>query len=156
MARLPFSVLAYSLSLATGVAQNTSDIISMDVASSTDLETFIDKVGRDEIGVFNVNWYGRQQVSERILVSTGTNVTITGVALPDAEPAVANDDGIVSGMFYVYYGSMLSLRNLALDGGVSEEGAAISVTDNGVLNVFDCAFTNNKASNGGEEMLAHG
>ena len=154
MARLLLAGLAYSFILATGVAQDAPDIISVDVASSNDLVIFMDNIKKDEKRVFNVTWYGRQQVGERITVSSGTNVTITGVTLPGADPAVANDAGIATGMFFVHGGSILSLRNLMLDGGDAEDGAAISVVENGVVNVFDCAFTNNIASNGGD--TAHG
>lgn len=58
-----------------------------------------------------------------------------------------------AGIFSIGSGSTLSLRSLALDSGRSKEGGAIYVGDESVVNVLDCAFTNNDASNGGEPAL---
>ena len=147
---------AYSLIQAAEAAPCASGITNLDVATANDLEQFVEALACNETaGVFNVTWYGRQQVDERIDMSDMKDVTITGVALDGIDPAAANDAGSTTGLFVVDGGSTLSLRSLVLDGGQSQEGAAISV-DASVVNAFDCGFTNNNASEGGDTCSGTG
>lgn len=149
-----FASLAYSLILAAEAVPCASGTVNLDVATPNDLEIFRDALACSETaGVFNVTWYGRKQMGEIIELSDMKNVTITGVAHRGTDPAAANDAGSgTTGLFLVGGGATLSLRSLVLDGGQSEEGGAISANASAVnvVNVHDCAFTNNNASNGGD------
>lgn len=149
-----FAWLASSFFVVAQAAQCASEVRSIEVATSIDLEKFITSLECNVTrGTFNVTWHGRRQIPERIEVSGMKNVTITGVGLNDTPPAAANDAGIETSMFIVHGGSTLSFRNLAFDGGFSQQGAAIFVRDKSVVNVFDCAFTNNTADVGGDTIL---
>lgn len=128
--------------------------IHMDVVTPIDLQRFVDAMeGNDTKGTYNVTWYGRQQIHEVIEVSDGKHVTITGVARLGTAPAAANDEGDTTGLFFVHGGSTLILRSIGLDGGSSARGGAVYVKENSEVNVFDSAFTNNNASNGGDMRL---
>lgn len=147
------------ISAAGAVLCVSGTTLNMDVATPVDLERLIEAMeGNDTTtnGIYNITWYGRQQLHERIEISDTKYVTITGVTRLGTDPAAANDAGSSSttgGLFFVDGGSTLTLRSLLLDGGQSQEGGAISAMDGSVVNVFDCAFTNNNASNGGDAKL---
>ena len=149
-------VLMYALMLAAEAAQCGPGVSSIEVATPIDLEVFIDALACNETsGVFDITWYGRQQVGKKIVVSGMKDVVITGVALLNTAPAVANDAGIETGMFVASGGSTLSFRNITFEGGRSKEGAAISVVNASVVNLFDCAFNNNTAAVGGDRSFSN-
>lgn len=126
----------------------------MDVATPGDLDHFIEAMERNDTkGTFHVTWYGRQQIRKNVVVSDEKHVTITGVTSNGTDPVAANDAGNTTGLFFVDGESTLILRSLTLDGGRSQAGGAIYVKSGSVVNVLDCAFTNNEASNGGETIL---
>lgn len=134
-----------------------SGIINMDVVTPMDLDRLIEAMERNDTrGMFNITWYGRQQIHGRIEVSDMKHVMITGVHFRGTDPVAANDAGEATGLFYVDGASTLNLRSLVLDGGRSQKGGAINVVHDSVVNVFDCAFTHNNASNGGDTSLRAG
>lgn len=146
-----FAWMADALILAAEAVQCDSGVMAMNVGNSIDLEDFVIAMKCNGTAVFNVTWSGKNQIIGRIEVSEMKSVTITGVALLDTPPAAAND--AQTGMFFVHGESTLNLCNLMLDGGTSTEGGAISVVETSVVNVFNCTFTNNVATNGGDTSL---
>ena len=108
---------------------------------------------------FNITWLASLTIEERIEVSDHKNVTISGAGVLTTIRGPLGDDsntgGIVQygsggGIFSVSDGSTLRLNNLVLDGAKAEKGGAVDVLSSSSLFVFDCTFTTNNASEGGE------
>lgn len=129
------------------------DTFSMDVATTSDLQTLIQTINCTGKGIFNVTWIDTVPLVETIEVLEGKQLTVTGTtsALADYTTAVI-DAGKTTGVFTVYDGSTLNLNTLVLEGGASKNGAAIDARSSSSVNVTDCVFANNMASNGGETM----
>lgn len=136
-----------------------SGTIIVNVTSMVDVQNLTDELACAGEGSFNITWLVSLTIEERIEVSDHKNVTITGAGVLTTirGPLVddSNTDGIVQygsgdGIFSVSDGSTLRLNNLVLDGGQAEKGGAVDVLSSSFLFVFDCTFTSNNASEGGE------
>lgn len=140
-----------------------SDPVLVDLRTTGDIQRLSDAMNCSGPGEFNVAWHNSLQLDSRIEVSSRKHVTITGssstgiptvTAAPHddtTDNATSNDPGNISGIFLVSNGSTLTMNNMALDGGYSEDGGAVTVLGSSYLNVIDCIFTNNHASrNGGD------
>ena len=127
--------------------------ISMNVASTSELQTLMTTINCTGEGVFNVTWIGRVSLVEVIEVREEKNLTVTGStsALSDFSSA-AIDAGGATGIFTVYSGSTLSLNSLMLEGGNVTNGAAVDARSSSSVIVDDCVFVNNIATNGGETL----
>ena len=127
--------------------------ISMDVATSSELQTLMTTINCTGEGVFNVTWIGRVPLVEAIEVREEKKLTITGStsALADGLSAVI-DAGRTTGIFTVHDKSTLSLNRLVLERGTSTNGAAVDARSSSSVIVDDCVFTNNHATNGGETL----
>ena len=68
----------------------------------------------------------------------------------DNANGVVIDAGSGTGIFSVSDGSTLRLNNLVLERGNAENGGAVGVRSSSSFFAFDCIFSNNNASNGGE------
>lgn len=135
--------------------------ISMDVATTSDLELMRNILNCTGEGIYNITWVGSVPLEETIEVCENKRLTVTGStstgststgsasALTDLPSAVI-DAGGTTGIFKVCNGSTLSLNHLVLEGGTSEYGAAVDASSFSSVYVADCAFTNNKAASGGE------
>lgn len=118
-------------------------------------------------GVFDVTWIGSVAINQRIDVSDGISLSISGF---DSSSTVLGDDGPVisdaevdargsTGIFSVSGGSTLSLTSLTLRGGSSEDGGAVhvenpspnSITTSPIdtINAVDCKFFHNSATRHG-------
>ncbi|CAN0453186.1 unnamed protein product, partial [Laminaria digitata] len=60
------------------------------------------------------------------------------------------DAGSTTGIFSVSNASTLTLKNMMLQGGVSDNGAAVDARSFSSVHVVCCAFSNNNATTGGE------
>lgn len=143
--------------------------VSVNLTSSGDMQGLIDAMNCSGAGVYDVTVHGRLQIGEILKVSERKNVTVTGYvgtamgSASDTDSALGStsdsyavlDAGNKTGMFLVSEGSTLTINKLILEGGFSEDGAAIAVTSSSTLKVFDCDFTNNTASmSGGENIIS--
>lgn len=142
-------------------AECSSTTVVLDVASTDDLQDFIDAVNCTGEGEFNVTWYGNLQVGEVIDISDQKRLTVTGsdssvAGIDDDTDAVAViDAGGTNGLFSLSEGSTLILNNLVLTRGDSDSGGAISASSSSAVRVVDCVFSNNTASTGGERTRNH-
>ena len=127
--------------------------ISMNVATTSDLQTLMTTINCTGEGAFNVTWIGRVSLVEAIEIRQEKKLTVTGSTsgLTDISTAVI-DAGGATGMFTVYNGSTLSLNSLVLQGGSSTHGTAVHARLSSSVIVDDCVFTNNIATNGGETL----
>lgn len=133
----------------------SSDTVSMDVATTSDLQSLTDAMDCTGEGYYNVTWYGKIQIDLTIEVFGQKTVTVTGygAAFDDIHDlGAAADAGGSARIFSVSNGSTLKLNHLALDGGDEDEGGAVAVRDHSYLHVLGCIFVNNSASAGGETM----
>ena len=130
--------------------------MSIDVATTSELQTLMKTINCTGEGVFNVTWIGRVSLLETIEVRQNKRLTVTGStsALADFSTAVI-DAGRTTGMFTVYDGSSLILNRLLLEGGTSANGAAVDARSSSSVSVDDCVFTNNVATKGGETLKEH-
>ena len=130
--------------------------VSMNVATTSELQTLMTTMNCTGEGVFNVTWIGRVPLVEAIDLRDGKNLTVTGSisALADFSSAVI-DAGRATGIFTVRDRSALSLNSLVLEGGASTNGAAVDARSSSSVIVNDCVFTNNIANNGGETFKEH-
>lgn len=140
-----------------------SDTVSVNLTTAGDIQRLTDAMNCSGGGKFNVIWSNSVQLPSRIKVSTGKHVTITGSSNTPTVRAAPHDThenasivgaGDTSGLFLVSDGSTLTINKLVLDGGYSEDGGAVTVLSSSYLNAIDCVFTNNNASNGGDNILA--
>lgn len=114
-------------------------------------------------GVFNVTWYNSLNIYQRIEISDHKNLTVTGIGFPTIRSALIDDEDIdiaidmgssTTGLFRVQNASSLILNQLRIEGGSSDHGGAVSAVSSSLLYVHHCEFTNNNATNGGEQVFA--
>ena len=128
------------------------------ITSIGDVQNLTDALACEGEGGFNITWYSRVTIEERIEVFDRKNVTVTGVSSSRFDGGLGGDnaDGVVidagssTGIFSVSDGSTLRLNNLVLEGGNAENGGAVDVRSSSSFFAFGCIFSNNNASNGGE------
>ena len=139
----------------------SSDPVAVNVNSTSGVQGLINEISTGE-GFFDVTWYDSVQIEQAIVVPAQKSVTITGSNSPTAstgesepnEPVATIDGGNTTGLFRVSDGSILTLNNVVLNGGYSEDNGGAVTVSFGSLNVFGCAFANNQAlSNGGEVTI---
>lgn len=136
--------------------------VDIHVTEAGDLPRLSDVLNCTGGGVFNISWLSSLYIPQVIEVSSSKVVTVTGSGFPTIS-GVLNDDvdavdveidsGSTSGMFSVSDGSTLSINDIVMNGGQSEEGGAIAVLSSSSLWVSGCTFKNNNASTGGESLL---
>ena len=127
--------------------------VTMEVTSAADVSDLTHSLSCTGPGVFLVTWHENIQISSRIDVSDGKNLTVTGVNASlqgSAYPDATIDAGSTTGIFAVSNGSMLSLRHLTVTGGMSEGGGAVTATAYSIVTAADCVFARNNASSGGK------
>ena len=130
-----------------------ADTVSMNVATTSELQTLMTTINCTGEGVFNVTWIGRVSLVGAIELREHKKLTITGsTSAPTDFSSAAIDAGGATGMFTVYNGSTLSLNSLMLEGGHVTNGAAIDARSSSSVIVDDCVFANNVATNGGETL----
>lgn len=135
-----------------------SGTVALALTSTDGVKPLNDALKCSGSGDFNVTLLGPLQIEERIEISDQKNVTVT--AAVDNELGGTNDDSLYveidaghkTGIFSVSNGSTLNIIKLILVGGYSADGGAVAVTASSSLNVFDCFFTNNRASKAGGEQ----
>lgn len=138
-----------------------SGIVSVNLTTTDDMQTFTDAVNCSGPGVFNATLYNNVQINERIEVSDQKIVYITGTGFPTIHGALPNSTassssanaGSTTGIFLVSTGSALTIDALVLEGGHSEYGGAVTVLSSSSLHAVDCTFRNNTAKTGGERGL---
>lgn len=132
--------------------------VAMNVASAADIEILTDILNCTVRGDFDVTWHSNQTLAQRIEVSNMKNVTVTGSGNHTIHGGLGddNDGGAVihagggTGIFSVSDGSKLTLTNVVLAGGNASRGGAVELVSDSSLFVYDCSFTSNYASDGGE------
>lgn len=148
-------------SLAHGAQQAPcpSHTVQVNLKSGGGVQSLTDAMNCTGAGVYNVTLHGRLQLKKRIEISAQKHITFTGY-LDDAITGykdcgvAAIDAGGTTGIFRVSQGSTLSIKDLQLRGGYSEDGGAVAVTSSSTFIASGCVFTNNSASTaGGEETL---
>lgn len=145
-------------------------VYKLDVTTTADAHDLVSALECTGRGVFNVSWTGSIAISERIEVSNGISLSITGLSasstVPDKESVISEavvDARGSTGIFSVSGGSILSLANLVLKGGSWELGGAIAVeqsyptnssTSINTVNAVDCTFLDNSvATHGGKKEV---
>lgn len=145
-----------------GVAPCPAGTVAIDVTSAASAQNLTDVLNCTGEGSFNITWHTSLTIDDRIDVSDNKNVTITGAGVASTiRGALADDsnaggiiqDGSGTGIFSVSNRSTLRLNQLVFEGGNAEEGGAVDVRSSSSLFVFDCTFTRNNASNGGETSI---
>lgn len=136
--------------------------VVVDVTSTADVHNLTEALACTGGGAFDITWYPSVAITQRIEVSNKKNVTVTGNGFPTIRGLLPNNDeadaivpagsgtGTGTGIFSVSNGSILHLNGLALEGGNAENGGAVDVLSSSSLFVFDCTFSDNNATNGGE------
>ena len=127
--------------------------VAVNVNSTSGVQGLINEINCTGEGVFDVTWYDTVQIEQTIAVSDQKSVTVTGSNSPTAstgesdpdEPVATIDGGNTTGLFRVSDGSILTLNNVVLNGGYSEDNGGAVTVSFGSLNVFGCAFANNQA-----------
>lgn len=149
--RVNLLAVAVTAALATfsvvhvGSAACSSDPYRGDVVAESDVEALRGAMGCDGNGTFEVTWHS-VSILERIEVSDGKNLTVTGRFDAEAEINARGTDGI----FFVYNRSTLTLNQLVLSGGnATGAGGAIAI-DSSTVNVDGCSFVGNSASISGD------
>lgn len=132
--------------------------VDINVRYPADVHNLADAFNCTGQGAFNVTWYSNLTLVNSINVADMKQVTVTGSGSPTISGGLGddNDDGSIDDprtgtqIFSVSNGSSLRLSHLVLEGGQAEHGGAIEVSSSSSLFVFDCSFSNNNASRGGE------
>lgn len=131
------------------------DTVTVDAISSTGAKDLTDALNCTGPGVVHVAVHGRLQIEQRIEISDQKNVVIKGSAdnaldsMIDAYSYAEIDAGHKSGIFLVSNGSTLSISQLILKGGYSQNGGAVDVISSSFLYVVNSTFMNNRASSAG-------
>lgn len=165
--------LVISLTPRIQAASCPDGTVTVNLTSISDVQALTDAMNCSGGGNFDITIHGRLQIDQIIEVSEYKNVTVAGSPLSAAVSDISSDPyaagstnlalgstsdeyyGVIdarntTGIFLVSDGSTPTINNLVLVGGHSEDGGAIAVTSESSLRVFDCAFTNNRASTGGK------
>ena len=116
---------------------------TMVVRNPSDAEKLTEALLCDGRGTFFVDWHGGLFLSRTVSVSNGSTLNVTGLS-KDAG-AFMNADG-TGRLFEVDLASTLSLQDMTFTGG----NGALSVSGGSYVEVIDCSWNNNIASNGGE------
>ena len=129
--------------------------VAINVTSTTDVESLVSELSCTGPGDFYVAWYSNLTLGQKIEVSNMKSVSVTGYGFPTIRGGVdeANDLQTGGGIFSVSYGSTLRISHLNLDGGEAENGGALELLNSSSLYIFDCSFTSNQASRGGETCV---
>lgn len=139
--------------------------VVINVTSSADVLHLTDAIECTGDRVFDITWYNSLDIEQKIKVSDQKSVMVTGSGSPTIRAGLKDDDdytganiglGSATGVFSVHNESTLILKQLVLDGGYSEDEGAVAVTSSSSLHVYDCAFTSNNASTGGETKVKLG
>lgn len=118
------------------------------VSTSDDVQSLRDALNCTGQRSLSVTWRGAIQIDERIVVSTGKSLTVSGANGDDQDEI---DAGHNDGIFLVSDQSMLTLKYLTLrDGNASSSGGAIAITNASTVVVEDCNFTGNSAEGSGD------
>lgn len=145
--------LFLSFTLVAGAAPCPAGTVSMEVATTAELQTMITAINCTGEGMFDVTWIGSVPLLQTIEVCGKKQLTVTGsTSTPLNLPSAAIDAGSTTGIFIVCNGSTLSLNNVLLEGGISSSGAAIDARVSSSVYLTDCGFTNNNATTGGETI----
>lgn len=148
----------------------------MDVNSTADAQTLVERLDCTGGGEFNVTWHGRVETYETLNVTEGVSLTITGAKSSNfsldghVHTAIIVGDKITSetGLFSVSGACTLTLNNLVLQGGhsITTFGAGAveargseyvsgafepqgSAGADQTVNVIDCLFKDNNGTNSG-------
>ena len=125
--------------------------ISMNVATTFELQTLMTTINCTGEGAFNVTWIGRVSLVEAIEIRDEKHLTVTGsTSARTGFSSATIDAGGTMGIFTVYKGCTLSLNSLVLEAGNATNGGAVDARSSSSVIVDDCVFTNNIATNGGE------
>ena len=166
--RVAIILAGVSISLGYGAqeAPCPSHVIQVNLSSGGGVQNLVDEMSCTGAGVYNVTLHGRLRLGMRIEISAQKHMTFTGYpddamtghdddyAPRDSDDLAVIDAGGTTGIFLVSNGSTLSIKDLHLRGGFSEDGGAVAVTSSSTFNASGCVFTNNDASTaGGEEAL---
>ena len=150
-------VMAAKLALLFSFLQEAESVlcpavtISMNVATTSELQTLMTTINCTGEGAFNVTWIGSVSLSEAIKIRDEKHLTVTGSTSALTNFSIAAiDAGGTTGIFTVYNGSTLSLNNLVLEAGKATNGGAVDARSLSSVIVDDCVFTNNIATKGGE------
>lgn len=157
-------VAGFAMAFISGAqsAPCSSSPVTMDVATAADVQGLTANMTCTGEGVFDVTWYGSLGIEQTLVVSGQKSVHITGssnLSTSTANPDPNEPDAIINGgkttrIFLVSNGSTLTLNNLVVNGGYSEEsGGGVAVLSSASLNVSGCAFTNNRAATSGGEAV---
>lgn len=135
-----------------------SGIVTLDVKTSSDVQTVINEVNCTGPGNFNITWHSSLQIEQRIDVFNHKNITVNGSGHPRirAAPMDANDVESSNGLFSVSDESILRLSHLTLDGGNASFGGAVSMSSSSSLFLVGCTFASNHASEHGGERTRVG
>lgn len=139
--------LAISFMSGVNSASCSLSTVTVNVNSPADVQNLTDALACTGGGAFNISWNSSVAIAEKIEVSNSKDVTITGTGSTVVSPASG------AGIFSVSGGSTLRLNDLVLAGGSADQGGAVDLLSSSSLFVSDCDFTNNNASNGGEDAL---
>lgn len=160
---MPTIVVGLAVFFVSGAASTLcpSNIVAVNVTSTADAQNLTDALACTGAGNFDITWYPSVSIEQTIDVSNEKDVTVTGIGLPiirgalydDIGDYTTSDGGRGTGIFKVSNGSTLRLSHLVLEGGNEDNGGAIHLDLDSSLVVFNCAFTNNNASRGGEIPL---
>ena len=154
--------LAFAFTSGAAASPCPAATVAIDVTSTAMVQNLTDVLACSGEGSFSITWHASLTIENTIKVSDNKNVTITGVGsagiIRGALSGDVDDDSIMqnrsrTGMFSVSNRSTLRLNHLVFDGGHAEKGGAVDVLSSSSLFVFDCTFTRNKASKGGEAKL---
>lgn len=116
--------------------------------------------------MFSVTWFGTVPVAKTIEVTGGSHLSVAQASRDssdatefDIDEVAVIDGGNSNGIFHVSDRSTLTLVKLELKGGNSHQGGAVAAisssfrdVDTNIVNVIDCVFTANNATNGGERL----
>lgn len=158
--------LALSLSFTPGAESGLcpTGTTSMEVATTSDLQSMMNTINCTGKGTFNVTWIGTVPLGQTIEVCEEKQLTVTGSTSTESTsagststvadvPSAVIDAGRTTGIFRVCDGSTLRLNRLVLEGGASTSGAAVNASSFSSVIVDNCTFTNNSATDGGETMI---
>ena len=99
-------------------------------------------------GTFTVTWVGSLAIPQTLTVTDGTSLTIIG---EDAGSAL-DGRGVTGPLIFVDgSSSALTLRNLGVKRGSGFYGGAISALTSAAVNIVNCTFSENDASQSGGE-----
>ena len=99
-------------------------------------------------GTFTITWVGSLAIPQTLAVTDGTSLTING----EGAGSALDGRGVTGPLIFVDgSSSALTLRNLGVKRGSGTVGGAISALTSASVNIVNCTFSENYASQGGGE-----